>query len=219
MRHSVHKLRIDRIVAVIFDCDGVMFNSSGANAAYYNRILAHFGLPVMVPDQLSYVHMHTVDESIRFLLTEDTLVRAAHRYRDRIGYRPFIKYMVMEPYLVECLESIRPQYKIAIATNRTDTMQRVLAENNLDRWFDIVVTALDVPLPKPHPHQLNAVLNHLKISPDQALFIGDSRLDEEAAKAAGIPFIAYKNALLSAHRHIDSFRCLESILCSQPPVP
>ena len=30
---------------VIFDCDGVIIDSRPANGVYYNRILAHFGLP------------------------------------------------------------------------------------------------------------------------------------------------------------------------------
>ena len=212
MHEPIDSRLMKDIVAVIFDCDGVMFDSYEANTVYYNRILAHFGLPSMTPDQLSYVHMHTVDESIRFLFMKDALIQAAQRYRRQTGYLPFIRYMTMEPYLREFLQHIRPRYGTAIATNRTDTMEQVLVEHDLDGWFDVVVTALDVPLPKPHPHQLNAVLHRFGIDPPQAVFIGDSSLDEEAAKAAGIPFIAYKSPKLTAFTHIRDFRCLERIL-------
>ncbi len=56
-----------RIKAVIFDCDGVMFDTTDANAAYYNRILAHFNRPVLTPEQFAYCHMHTVDNALRYL--------------------------------------------------------------------------------------------------------------------------------------------------------
>ncbi|MBW1841164.1 MAG: hypothetical protein JRI75_05165, partial [Deltaproteobacteria bacterium] len=49
------------IVVVAFDCDGVMFDTTRANMAYYNRILNHFGKPDMTPEQFSFAHMHTAD--------------------------------------------------------------------------------------------------------------------------------------------------------------
>ena len=56
------------IKVVAFDCDGVMFDSQNANRAYYDHLLDRFGLPPMTPEQLAYVHMHTVDESLAFLM-------------------------------------------------------------------------------------------------------------------------------------------------------
>ena len=38
---------MEHVRVVIFDCDGVMFDSKRANEAYYNHILAHFGKPQM----------------------------------------------------------------------------------------------------------------------------------------------------------------------------
>ena len=35
------------IKAVIYDFDGVIVDSREANAAYYNRLLKHFGLPAV----------------------------------------------------------------------------------------------------------------------------------------------------------------------------
>ena len=42
---------MSRIEAVIFDCDGVMFESRQANLAYYNRILAEFSYPLVYAEQ------------------------------------------------------------------------------------------------------------------------------------------------------------------------
>jgi phosphoglycolate phosphatase len=120
--------------------------------------------------------------------------------------------MVMEPYLKILLQKLRPKYKIAIATNRTDTIKRVLVEHGLVGDFDLVVSALDVERPKPHPEALTRVLEHFGIKPRQAIYVGDSQLDEIAAKAAGIPLVAYKNASLSAVYHINSLKEIEDIL-------
>ena len=62
-------MNTDLIKAVIFDCDGVMFDSQKANTAYYNRILNHLGAPDMSPSQFDFVHMHTVDEALGHLKT------------------------------------------------------------------------------------------------------------------------------------------------------
>jgi len=53
--------------AVIFDCDGVMFDSRQANINFYNHLLAHFDLQPLTEDQVAYVHMHTADESVRLI--------------------------------------------------------------------------------------------------------------------------------------------------------
>ncbi|MDL1964460.1 MAG: HAD family hydrolase, partial [Deltaproteobacteria bacterium] len=95
---------------------------------------------------------------------------------------------------------------------RTDTMKKVLIEHDLEEYFDLVVSALDVENPKPGPDQLIKILEHFNIEPGQLIYIGDSKLDELAAKAAGIPLIAYKNTSLSAALYINSLKELENIL-------
>ena len=200
------------IAVVAFDCDGVMFDSSEANRAFYNQVLRHFGLPVMTAEQSAYTHMHTVDESLRYLIADDATLAAAQQYRKQMGYLGFIRDMVIEPHLKDLLSKLRPAFKTAIATNRTDTMDRVLAEHDLEGQFDLVVTALDVNHPKPHPEQLQVILNHFNIAACQMIYIGDSTLDAQAAQAADVPFIAFRNASLPARTHVDSLRQVEHIL-------
>ena len=92
-------LSVEQVKLVIFDCDGVMFDSKHANDAYYNHILAHFGKPPMNSQQSKYVHMHTADQSIAYLFSDDPLAEQALAYRHQISYFPFIPLMEMEPYL------------------------------------------------------------------------------------------------------------------------
>jgi HAD superfamily hydrolase (TIGR01509 family) len=193
-----------QIQVVAFDCDGVMFDSREANAAYYNRVLAQFSRPPLTEDQLAFTHMNTVDASLRFLFPDEEEYQAAHAFRRTLTYLPFVPYMRIEPHLKPLLRRLRPACKTAVATNRTDTMHRVLEEHELTRAFDLVVGALDVPRPKPHPDSLLKIADHFAVPPEAMIFIGDSTLDAEASAAAGVPFIAYQNRELPAIHYIDA---------------
>jgi phosphoglycolate phosphatase len=200
------------VKVVAFDCDGVLFDTETANRAYYNHILKHFGKPAMNVDQFTYVHQHTLNESIVHLFGDEESIAAVHAYRRTMDYSRFLKLSKLEPHLIPLLLKIRPKMKTAIATNRTDTMDRLLAEFDLAKHFDLVVTSFDIPRPKPYPDSLLKILSDFKISPHQALFVGDSRVDAEAAVAAQIPFVAYRNEALPARYHIEALKDLEPLL-------
>jgi len=189
---------------VTFDCDGVLFDSAAANQAYYNHLLAHFDLPAMTPEQQVYVHMHSVHESLAYLFGDPQKARAAEAYRQQIKPLPFIRLMTVDPYLRDVLNQLPGRYKTAIATNRVDTMDLVLAEHRLENRFDLVVTAADVPRAKPHPDLLLKVLDHFRIRPQEMIYIGDSSIDEIAARKAGVPFVAYNNPELEALAYIEN---------------
>ena len=116
------------IRVVAFDCDGVLFDTEAANWAYYNHILAHFGRPSMTADQFAYAHQHTLNESIAHLFGDTQSIAAVHTYRQQMDYGQFLKYLKIEPHLTPLLRRIRPPINTAIATNRTDTVDRLLAE-------------------------------------------------------------------------------------------
>lgn len=200
------------IKVVAFDCDGVMFDTRKANMAYYNNVLNYFGRPPMNPRQFDYSQMHTADEALAYLFNDEERLAAAQAYRKTMSYLPFLKDMEIEPYLKPVLKKLRPKYKTAIATNRADTMNRVLVDHGLKGYFDLVVTANDVENPKPHPDQLVKILEHFETAPREMIYIGDSELDEMAAKATGVRFVAYANNSLAAEFHIKSLKEIEDIL-------
>ena len=200
------------IKAVIFDCDGVMFDTTEANAAYYNRILKRMNRPELTPEQFAYCHMHTVDNALRFLFADAGELEAAWAFRREMSYLDFIPRMIIEPELKTLLRKLRPGIKTAVGTNRSDTMDAVMETHGLTDDFDLVVTALDVPAPKPAPDILNRVLSTFGLDADQTIYIGDSEVDEQAAGAAGIPLVAYRNRALQAWRHIDSLDEINGLL-------
>lgn len=188
---------------VIFDCDGVMFDSRGANISFYNHILERYGLPPMKEEEIAFVHMHTADASIRHILRGSPFLEDALRYRFEVDYRPFLREMVMEPGLKELLACLKPSYRLAVATNRSNTIGDVLDAHGLRHYFDKIVSSLDVVHPKPHPECLIKIMKDFDLSPQETLYIGDSQIDESSARAAGVPFVSYKNRSLDADYHVD----------------
>ena len=205
-------MTMKNIKLVAFDCDGVLFDTAQANRFYYSHILEHFGRPALTEEQFRFVHMHTVHESMAYLLPDENTLEAAHDFRKTMDYRKYLSYLKVEPQLVALLEKLRPRIKTAIATNRTDTMEQLLAEFDLDGYFDLVVTSSDVKQPKPHPEALLKILEYFGLASHQVIYIGDSQVDELAARAAKIPLVAYRNRELAAEYHIDSLGELEELL-------
>lgn len=197
---------MSKLKIVIFDCDGVMFDSKGANKYYYNHILEKFGRPPMDEEELEYVHMHHVMDSTSHIFRhypED--LEKANEYRQGLDYTPYLQYMIMEPDLPQFIDFLRPSHKTAISTNRTTTMPSVLEIFKLKDSFDKVVTALDVEQSKPHPEALNKILDHFYLAVDEAVYIGDSMVDREHTAGIGMRLIAFKNPDLPAEYHVNSF--------------
>jgi len=191
---------------VIFDCDGVMFDSLAANKAYYNHILAHFGHPPMSKDELAYAHIHHVMDSINHLFRNYPQdLEKANEYRQTVDYTPFLEHMTIEPDLREFLDYLTPRYQIAISTNRTNTMIPILELFDLEHYFTKVMTAGNLKNPKPHPEALETILDHCQCKPDEAIYIGDSMVDREHSANIGMRLIAFKNAELPAEYHVNSF--------------
>lgn len=190
--------------AVIFDCDGVMFDSRKANINYYNYLLSRFGLPLMTVEKINFVHSHTADESVRYIFEGTPFLEQAMALKAKVDYSPFIRDMVVETGLKELLKSLKPDYGLGIATNRSTTIGNVLRYHDLNSFFDVVVSSLDVKNPKPHPESLLKILDFFNIRPTKAFYIGDSHLDCQSARSAGVIFIAYKNRELEADYHVNS---------------
>jgi len=201
-----------QIRALVFDCDGVLFDSKEANVQFYNHILKQVGHPPVHPDQREYIHMHPVRESLFYLLGECPQFEAAIDYCQGIDFRAFNRYLRVEPGLIEVLERARLSYRIALATNRTVSTREVLSHFDLDQYFDFVVSASDVRFPKPHPEAMERIVDAFEVGPGEILYIGDSSVDEALAAVTGVFFAAYKNPNLEAHIHLSHFRELHPIL-------
>ena len=204
---------MSRFDLAIFDCDGVILDSREANRVYYNAILEQFGRGSMNDKELSFVHMHTAEESVKYLFRDDIATqKEALVYTQTLDYTRFLDHLTMEPGVDDTIESIRPPMLTAVSTNRSTTMSKVIEIFGLDRWFDVVVCALDVNNPKPDPEGVFKILEMLRVEKDRTIYIGDSVVDEMVAYRAGIPLIAYKNKELKAMFHVEHFLQIKPIL-------
>lgn len=195
-----------QISCVIYDCDGVLFDSLDANRRLYNHICAAMGRREITEEEMDYCHTHTVFEAIHFLFSEDEAAekRALDFWRNRVDLKQFVEYLVMEPNLLETLEAIRQRKIItAIGTNRTTSMKHIMERFKLWPYFDMVVTALDVERPKPSGEMVEKILSRFSLQKEEVLFVGDSDIDKRTAEASGVRFVAYKAAHLSEDAAID----------------
>ncbi len=197
---------------IIFDCDGVMFDSRQANINFYNHLLARFDLPPMDPEEIDYVHMATGRDSTKYIFRKTPHFEEADAYRVQMDYTPFIKDMIISPGLVDLLLKLQPEFQLAVATNRSNTINEVLGQNNLTGLFDMVVSSLDVKNPKPHPESILKILSFFELTPTEAIYIGDSSVDYDAAKASGVHFIAYGNVNLASNLKAENMEALEKVL-------
>ena len=198
---------------VVFDCDGVMFSSKESNRAFYNHILAHFDCPPMDAAELEFAHIHNVNNSILHIFRKHShiAIDEVNAYRESLDYTPYLQFMEMEPDLIDFLQSIKPRYHTAISTNRTDTMENILDTFQLRPWFDMVVTASTAPRPKPAPDGLQMILDHFQVRPTEALYIGDSVIDEEHCASVGVDLVAFRNTGLNARYWVATFMDILSL--------
>ncbi|HBX56942.1 phosphoglycolate phosphatase [Pseudomonas sp. UBA2684] len=96
------------------------------------------------------------------------------------------------PGVTETLDWLRARdIALAIVTNKPQRfVAPLLDEKGLCGYFRWIVGGDTLPQQKPDPAALLHVLKHAQVAHHQALFIGDSRSDVLAAKAANVPCVA-----------------------------
>ena len=184
---------MSRIEGIIFDCDGVLFESKAANLAYYNCIMEKFSYPLVTKDQQQRAHLcHTASSAdVLAELLEVADLHLALEYAASLDYRDFIPHMQPEPYLDVVLRKLSAKYPLAVATNRGTSVEAILSHFGIEEFFKVIVTSRDVVKPKPAPDMLLLASERLGVEPQHCLFIGDSELDQRAAAGANIRFVGY----------------------------
>jgi HAD superfamily hydrolase (TIGR01509 family) len=202
------------IRCVIYDCDGVLFDSIEANTRLYNDLCVRVGRAPLDEKEIKYVHTHTVYESIHFIFRqEEELEKRGLESLKQIDLRDYIVYLKMEPYLLQTLNLLKTQGILrAINTNRTTSMKHVIERYHLGPFFEMVVTALDVRNPKPHPESVEKIIQKFSLKKEETVFVGDSEIDQQTAKSSGVRFIAYKNREIANDAFIEDHLALLNIV-------
>ena len=177
------------IKAVICDMDGVLIDSHKAWWMMANETLTHFGKRRMSLERFDEVLWALpLDESapLYFGASWEEVQRYFTGRRDY-----FMKHLLAFQDVRPTLQGLKQRgLMLGVATNSPRGFARdTLNDVQLLEFFDAVRTGDDVVHGKPSPEMLLNILHTFTVAKQEALFVGDTNTDFEAAKNAGIPFV------------------------------
>ncbi|MCD6489265.1 MAG: HAD-IA family hydrolase [Thermodesulfobacterium sp.] len=196
---------------LVFDCDGVLFDSKLANIKFYNYILEKVGRHPLTPEEIEFVHMHSVNECIEYILKNyPEKLKLAKKIQKETPYNLFFKYLKPEEGLTEFLSWAKNYFYLAICTNRTTSTYPLLEYFKLKDYFDFVMTASKIS--KNNPSALLTILNYFKVTPEDTLYIGDSKVDKELCEKCKVKMVSFKNNDLPADFYVKNYEELKKFI-------
>jgi phosphoglycolate phosphatase len=175
--------------AVIFDLDGTLVNSLEDLADATNYALKLFGQQTYSTEAVKQM----VGEGTR------TLISRALGNENKGLIEPVLAKM-LEKYVQICLNKSLPykglqevvselakkKIKLAVLTNKDEKISQKIVSHFFNGLFQIVKGTIEGVAVKPQPTAVLQVLAQLGVRPEEAIFVGDSKIDVQTAKAAGI---------------------------------
>src|ERR1700687_4219495 len=132
------------IELVMFDADGVLFDSDESNVAYYNGIFAHIGDPPLDRNEEISAISYAASEVFAARARGDAAkLRRMQDLTRGMDQTPFFKMLrppfELRPFMLE----LKQRHKLALATNRSATVPALIDHLGLEGVFDAVASALD----------------------------------------------------------------------------
>jgi len=186
---------------VLFDLDGTLVDSALDLTAAVDNMLQALGrepagearvrqwvgngAPVLVMRALSG-EMYPTENAVEPELFQAAFEVFLSAYTQSNGRYSKV-YPGVEPLLEHLQQAGVPQ---AVVTNKPMAFTLPLLKAlKIDHYFNQVVGGDSLPVKKPDPLPLLTVLEAVGCPPEQALMVGDSRNDVQAARAAGCPVV------------------------------
>jgi len=89
------------------------------------------------------------------------------------------------------LETLAGHYPMAVVSARdAESTNRFLEHFDLEKYFEVIVTAQTCPHTKPFPDPVLYAAEQLGLSPEDCVMIGDTIVDVHAGKAANTQTVA-----------------------------
>lgn len=193
---------------IIFDFDGTLVDSLVNATECFNEALLLCREAPRTAEEIKK-HFGTGADRIFFqLLKDDQRAKTAfsaykQRMRDR-AHQIFLHEGVSD--LLGQLQ--KAQIPLGIVTGRhQDDLEIVLEPHGIKDLFQVLIADNQVKNSKPHPEGLLLALEKMKLDPQEAMYVGDSTVDIQAAKAAGT---------LSVGALWDSLASLDALSLEQP---
>lgn len=176
---------------VLFDLDGTLLDTGEDIAAAANAARVTLDLAPMPTSQV----LRHLGHGLGHLL-EGVLPIHLHSQMD-VAREAFMTYYrahpIEETRFYPGAEAFLSDWAgpVGIVTNKPgEFTERILTGLGMRPRFDVVVSGDTLRKRKPHPAPILHALRLLSCDPKDAVFIGDSEVDMEAANAAGVLFLA-----------------------------
>lgn len=177
----------------IFDWDGTLMDSVDRIVSSIQKCAELANLPIPDEDSSKAIIGLSLPVAFRELFpsaTKQQEVNLTHLYKQQyveLNSTPTPMFDGVEPLLKLLKKSNK---LLAVATGKgRQGLERVWQESNTDSYFD-ASRCSDEAESKPSPDMVEQLLAELKVAPEHAVVIGDSRFDMAMAQAAGVDRVA-----------------------------
>jgi pyrophosphatase PpaX len=196
--------------AVIFDVDGVLINSLEANTKFYQDLFAAAGYDKPSKSTIRRLFHLTMEGVIREILGPNNHSEITRIWR--MGHDRVVGYpdkLVKTPLgMVDTVKKLGGKFALGIVTSRVRngvyTLPQLAA---IEKYIQVTVCFEDTASHKPDPEPLQFACKKLLVEPSEAVYIGDTKTDVLAAKAAGMKVVIFSESKIP-HADIctDNFR-------------
>lgn len=172
--------------AVIFDWDGVLFDSARANYEAYLAVLEKLGL-----SKITFSRFRGLWEAdYRKFEAKTGITRDKRHISDKVWMDSYTKLMGgvnIFPGAENFLSKVKKDFKIGLVTvGSQGRITKEIGRFKLGKVFDSIVTAEDTKKFKPDPEGLLICASKLGVKPAGCVYVGDSKGDVLAARNAGM---------------------------------
>lgn len=185
-----------QIHGVILDVDGTLIDSNDAQAQSWVEAMHENGYDVPFDKVRPLIGMggdKVLPETIGKDKDSEVGQRISKR-RSEIFMQQLYPHLRAFPGASELIQRIRAQgLQVGIASSaQPDELKALLKLIGADDLIEEKTSSQDVSSSKPNPDVMHVTLKRLNLSPDQAVMIGDTAYDIEAARKVGVSTIAFR---------------------------
>ncbi|RME68632.1 MAG: HAD family hydrolase [Nitrospirae bacterium] len=178
----------DKIKLLIFDLDGTLVDSLQDITDAINYAIAPLGYKPLTPERARNFVGKGVTKLIEQILNEkhiDRLQDVLDRFLEYYSQN-LTTHTRAYPGVKETLEALKDYKKAVLSNKRQKLSERILKELGLIGHFSYVIGSDTLNQKKPSPQGILYLLEKEGLGPEEAMIIGDSELDIEAGKRAGV---------------------------------
>lgn len=173
--------------AIIFDYNGVLVNDLKIHEEAYYRAGKDLGIPLARETLRKYQsYSHTQKRKLLYGNISDARWKEITAVKDRIYFDLAEKENLLFPRAETVLMALSVRYMLALVSNtRREYFHRIFPRN-LATLFKEKIFSDEIMNPKPSPDPLLKTMERLGMGRDECCYVGDSVLDIQMAKRAGI---------------------------------